>query len=112
MNKRFTRNDLAKIFSQDEWTEPIHVLTRAQLAKELGVTQRTLKRWEEAGILNKPINGVRGAGRGNFAIYTNPLEGIISILTKDDDIYMMYVNGRIRWRKRRSIVQESITIKE
>lgn len=98
--------DLAKKFNRSKWDGPIEVLTRKTLASQLGVSQRTLRRWEQKGVIESPFNCVQGAGRGNHAIYKNPYEGIITILTTGDDTYIRYINGKIRWRKRRSDIGE------
>ena len=100
--------ELARKFGRDKWDGPIQVLTRKDLAKQLNVSERTLRRWEKRGIINKPFNALQGAGRGNLAIYKDPMEGIRSVLTKGDNVYIRYADGRLRWRKRRTVVEESI----
>lgn len=101
--------ELARLFKRDKWSGPIEVLTRKDLAKELGVSTRTLRRWEQRGIISKPFNALQGAGKGNHAVYRDPMIGMKTILTKGNDVYIRYVNGSLRWRKRKSKVKEKVT---
>lgn len=96
-----TNLQLAQKFGRKKWDGPIPILTREALARELNVSTRTLRRWEQKGIINKPFNALQGSGRGNHAVYKDPMEGIVSILVRKDDVFIRYVKGRIRWRKRR-----------
>lgn len=108
--RKLNREELAALFGKEEWDGPITLLTRVVLAKQLGVSERTLRRWEQQGIINRPLNAIQGAGRGNLAVYRDPLEGVVQILSKGNDVYIKYINGKIRWRKRRPKIKETKTI--
>lgn len=107
-----TNVELARKFNRSYWDGPISVLTRKALAKELNVSERTLRRWEQKGIIKRPFNCMQGAGRGNKAVYKDPMEGIVSILTNDTGVFIRYKNGRLRWRKRRSQIVEEDNFKD